>query len=80
MMKLAEINKMVADRCGQGTPHNMGIKTKTTLEEMGHEMKMNPPKILAKTMKKSGKKRMEAQRKAILLSKARRAGAKIPQP
>lgn len=79
MMHLAEVNKMVADRCGQGTPHNIGIKSQAKIEAAGHEMKVNPPKILAKTQKKFGKKRMEKQKVAIMLSKAREAGAKIPK-
>ncbi|MDZ4210039.1 MAG: hypothetical protein U1C56_02565 [Candidatus Curtissbacteria bacterium] len=47
------------------------------MEGIGHEMKVNPPKILAKTKKRSGVKRAEAQRRAILLSKARRRGVKV---
>jgi len=47
------------------------------MEGIGHEMKMNPPKILAKTRAKFGAKRAEAQRKAILLNKARRRGTKV---
>ena len=78
-MRLAEMNKYMANRCGQGTPHNIGIKTKSTLEAIGHEMKEKPPKILAKTRRKFGKKRAEKQKTAILLSKARMAGAKIPK-
>ena len=35
-----------------------------------HEVKHNPPAILAKTAKKSGAKRANAQRIAIALSKA----------
>ncbi|MDI6732331.1 MAG: hypothetical protein QME16_00160 [Planctomycetota bacterium] len=76
MMRLSEINRHISLRHGQGTPHNMGIKT--TLEKVGHEIKENPPKILAHTKKKFGKARAEKQRKAILLSKARKEGAKIP--
>lgn len=49
-----------------------------TLESIGHEMKVNPPAILAATRRKFGAERAEAQRKAILLSKARKAGANIP--
>ena len=49
----------------------------SVIEGMGHEMKMNPPKILAHTAEKFGAARAEKQRKAILLNKARRAGAKI---
>jgi hypothetical protein len=53
-------------------------KTKKILREVGEELKKNPPKILAKTRREKGKEAAEKQRKAILLSKARRAGAKIP--
>lgn len=41
------------------------------IAQIGHELKANPPKILAKTRRKKGKKAAEAQRRAILLSKAR---------
>lgn len=44
------------------------------------EVKKNPPSILAKTRRKYGAKRAEKQRIAIALSKARKAGAKIPSP
>lgn len=54
-------------------------KTHTILEEVGHEMKANPPRILAKTRRKKGPARAEAQRKAIMLGKARRRGANIPR-
>jgi hypothetical protein len=47
------------------------------IERAGHEMKVNPPKILAHTAAKFGAKRAEEQRVAILLSKARKKGAKI---
>ena len=47
------------------------------LEETGHELKVNPPKVLAKTRKKKGAKQAEKQRVAILLSKARARGAKV---
>ncbi len=49
---------------------------KDAIAEAGHEIKVNPPRILAKTRKKKGAKAAEAQRKAIMLSKAR--AAKIP--
>jgi len=49
------------------------------LRAAGHEMKVQPPKILKKTLRKSGPKRAESQRVAILLSKARAAGADIPE-
>lgn len=55
----------------------MAKRSAKILQKMGHEMKMKPPAILAKTMRKHGKTSMERQRKAILLSKARSAGAKI---
>lgn len=54
-------------------------KTQMTIQAAGHEMKMNPPKILAHTRAKFGPKRAEAQRKAILLNKSRKAGARIPK-
>lgn len=52
-------------------------KTKRILSSVGKELKKNPPSILAKTRRKSGKKRAEKQRRAILLSKARKRGARI---
>ena len=54
-------------------------KTKAILKNVGDELKSNPPKVLAKTRRKSGAKRANKQRVAILLSKARRAGANIPE-
>lgn len=48
------------------------------LEAIGHEMKVNPPAILNATRRKFGAAEAEKQRKAILLSKARAAGVKIP--
>jgi hypothetical protein len=54
-------------------------KTRETLEAVGYELKENPPKILAKTKRKSGTKAANRQRVAILLSKARATGAKIPK-
>lgn len=45
-----------------------------------HEVKQNPPKVLAKTKKKSGAKQANKQRVAIALNKARKAGANIPMP
>jgi len=50
----------------------------STLEAIGSEMKVNPPAILNATRRKFGVQRAEKQRKAILLSKARSAGVKIP--
>jgi hypothetical protein len=47
------------------------------LQEVGHELKTRPPRILAKTRRKKGAKAAERQRKAILLSKARSKGAGV---
>lgn len=47
------------------------------LDSIGKEMKSNPPSIIEKTRRKYGSARAEKQRKAILLSKARNAGAKV---
>ena len=55
----------------------MKTKSKKILSRVGKELKKNPPKILAKTTKKKGKAQAQKQRVAILLSKARKAGAKI---
>ena len=52
-------------------------KTRGILKNVGHELKHNPPKILAKTRRKKGKAAAERQRKAILLNKARKRGARI---
>ena len=52
-------------------------KDRTVLESVGHELKHNPPRVLAKTARKYGKKRAQKQRVAILMSKARKRGAKV---
>lgn len=54
-------------------------KNAKLVEAAGHEIKVNPPKILKKTAKKSGAKKAAKQKVAIMLSKARAAGANIPQ-
>ena len=46
---------------------------KMSLKAAFKEVKKNPPKILAKTRKKSGKKKAEKQKIAIALSKAGRS-------
>lgn len=56
-----------------------GKKTKRVLQNVGRELKENPPAILKKTRRKQGKEAAEDQRKAILLSKARKRGAKVPK-
>ena len=48
------------------------MPSKQALETAGHELKTNPPKQLSKTRRKFGAKRAEAQRRAIMFSKARR--------
>jgi len=51
---------------------------KSTLSTIGQEMKSNPPSILRATRRKFGVARAAKQKTAILLSKARQAGVKIP--
>jgi len=53
-------------------------KSRKIMHEVGSEMKENPPRILAKTRRKKGPEAAEKQRRAIFLSKSRRAGARIP--
>jgi hypothetical protein len=57
----------------------VSAKTKRLTKAAGHEIKVNPPKILAKTAAKSGAKQAAKQKVAIMLSKARSAGADIPK-
>ncbi len=45
------------------------------LSDIGHELKANPPAILERTRRKSGATAAKQQRVAILLSKAKKAGA-----
>ncbi len=51
-----------------------GRKGAAILQSVGHELKRNPPKILAKTRRKKGSGAAARQRTAILLSKARKRG------
>lgn len=53
-------------------------KSRDILESIGSELRDNPPGILAKTRRKKGPAAAEGQRVAILLNKARKAGAKVP--
>ena len=57
----------------------MAEKTRSAriLSRIESELKDNPPSILAKTRAKQGKAAAEKQREAILLNKARKAGADI---
>lgn len=50
------------------------------IESVGKELKQNPPAIVASTRRKFGAARGLAQSRAILLSKARAQGARIPKP
>lgn len=43
------------------------------MEEAGHELKVKPPSVLAKTRRKKGSKAAEAQRRAIMFSKVRQS-------
>ena len=52
-------------------------RTARILENVGEELKNNPPSILEKTRRKKGAEAAEKQRVAILLNKARKRGARI---
>ena len=52
-------------------------KSRGIIERAGAEIRDNPPKVLAKTRRKKGVAAARKQKIAIMLSKARRAGAKI---
>ncbi len=56
------------------------MKSSDILEDVGAEIKNNPPSQLAATARKFGPADAKKQRIAILLSKARKMGAKIPRP
>ena len=59
---------------------NGDTQTDSILSNIGSELKQNPPAILASTRRKFGAARADSQRKAILLSKSRKMGAKLPSP
>ena len=54
-------------------------KTQRIITSVGREIKKDEPGIIGKTRKKFGAKRALAQKRAILLSKARRRGARLPR-
>jgi len=54
-------------------------KTQRLVRAAGKELKNNPPKVLGATLRKKGPKQADKQRVAIMLSKARAAGANIPE-
>lgn len=68
----------VSTRVNNAKKSGSGSRKKRILQKVGKEIKNNPPRILAKTAKKKGKKAAGKQKVAILLNKARAAGAKIP--
>lgn len=53
------------------------MKNRSIVENVGKELKVNPPSVLARTAEKFGPDRAKKQRVAILLSKARGKGAKV---
>lgn len=54
------------------------VDKNSILSSIGSELKNNPPNVLKSTERKFGIVRAKKQKTAILLSKARRQGAKIP--
>lgn len=73
-MRLADINRWVANRSGQGTPHNIGIKGQSKIHKVMGEFKR-------KTLKSSSGAKITSRKQAvaIALSEAREAGARIPK-
>ena len=59
----------------------MAKKTKTEriLKSVGHELKVNEPKIVKKMRRTQGSAKADQVKTAILLDKARRRGANIPK-
>ena len=55
------------------------MAAKGALASAFHELKQNPPAVLAKTRKKEGASQANKQRVAIAFSKAGESGAKIPK-
>lgn len=51
--------------------------SKSALRAAGHELKVNPPKQLARTARKFGVADAKRQRTAIMFSKARKSEGKI---
>lgn len=54
-------------------------KSRRITEKAFHEVKKDEPSVVAKTRRKKGAAAAEKQKIAIALSKARKAGAKIPR-
>lgn len=55
------------------------LSGRSTMDSIGKELKSNPPAIVNSTRRKFGATRANAQKTAILLSKARKAGVNIPK-
>lgn len=53
--------------------NRVAYPSKSKIEASGQEIKDNPPAILAKTARKSGKAKAAKQKVAIMLSKARKS-------
>lgn len=76
-MRLLSLTLLASVWCSLGSGDRVMDKSypsKSAIERAGHEMKVNPPKQLAKTAKKFGKADAKRQRVAIMLSKARKSG------
>jgi hypothetical protein len=81
-----EINAMI-DRVNRGNPTHLEkmnarakkSKTEKLTEAAFREVHENEPSIVSKTRRKKGKEAAKEQKAAIALSKARRAGARIPK-
>lgn len=56
-----------------------GDKSNSILESVGRELKTNRPAIVKSTERKFGVARAKKQNTAILLSKARKLGARVPK-
>lgn len=67
-------------RLGSSPGGGKGGKSQDILQEIGSELKSNEPRIVRMTRQKYGPERAIAQKRAILLSKARKAGASVPNP
>ena len=75
--KQAKRYRGAAEALGSGSKNSN--KTRRLIRAAGHELKQNPPKVLKTTARKKGTAAAGKQRVAIMLSKARSAGANIPE-
>ncbi len=58
----------------------MANNTSQILQDVGDELKANPPSAVQKTTQTKGPAQARKQKIAIMLNKARKRGAKIPGP